>query len=461
MMTTNLISQQYQMQLQIKPGQSIQGTYQTPADKSISHRALIFGAIAAGNTVIDNLLVSDDVERTQQALQALGIQIETRQHQTVVHGLAGFNFQPQHSLTRLNLGNSGTTARLLMGLLAKQPHTIQLSGDLSLNQRPMARVISPLTTMGMRAEYLADHGMLPLQILPTTQLRGIKYTLPVASAQLKSALILGALQADAPSHFRQPAVSRDHTEKMLWQFGGCSNLHVEGNLLTVSPLQRPLQAQHVVVPGDPSSAAFLISAALLLPGSQLLVENQSLNETRTGFLRLVQQLAPQAIEVSVSRDNTAGEPRGDILVKHAHQQLPAFQINGRLLGCLIDEIPILSLLATQCQGTTIIREATELRYKETDRLHVITTELTKLGAIIREQPDGLIIEGPTKLHASDDEATVSAHADHRIAMMLVIAAILSGQHFSIEGLDSIAISNPTFITDLQQLLRVESQWDQL
>ncbi|MFD1466203.1 3-phosphoshikimate 1-carboxyvinyltransferase [Lapidilactobacillus mulanensis] len=448
-MTDPTLQNRYEHDLQLHTGQFLQGDYQTPSDKSISHRALIFGAIASGPTVIENILDSQDVQTTQLALQQLGVNITTAGKTTTVQGQAGCKFaKPQSAL---DFGNSGTTARLFLGLLARQSFSIQIQGDASLSQRPMARVVLPLTTMGMQSRYLAKSGYLPLSILPSSTIHGIHYQMPMASAQLKSALILAALQADSPTEIEQPAVSRDHTERMLRQFGGGDSLQVHGLKLLVSPLQHPLQAQHVVVPGDPSSAAFLITAALLLPQSRLVVKNQSLNETRTGFLQIIHQLAPTAVTIGSQSAQNQGEPAGDICIHSVTNRLAAFRIDAHNLGSLIDEIPILSLLATQCAGTTVIRDATELRYKETDRLSVIATELTQLGANITEQPDGLQIIGPTKLHAS--VTTADSHKDHRIAMMLVIAAVIIGDRFPIKGLNSIAISNPTFMDDLISLLK--------
>lgn len=437
------INQQF-ANLKITPTQSLQGLYQTPSDKSISHRALIFGAIAQGETVVNRLLEADDVLRTQSALQQLGVKIMTTGQQTRIVGQGGFNFrQPQKSL---DLGNSGTTTRLFLGLLAKQNFSVTLTGDASLSQRPMARIVDPLQTMGMSVNYQKSFDHLPLEILPNQQLQALTYQMPIASAQLKSALILAALQADRPSTIVQPAASRNHTELMLRQFGG----HISQNqlTLTVEPLQQPLQGQTLTIPGDPSTAAFFITAGLLLLGSHLTIHNQSLNPTRTGFLQLLQQLkAPLTIKTK----STTAEASGDVHVSSLTTPIGAMTIDQHNLGSVIDEIPIISLLATQSVGQTVIRDAQELRYKETDRLHVITEELTKFGAQITELPDGLRINGPTKLR--QPTAPLDAHQDHRIAMMLVIAELLVGVKLPIVGLESVAISNPTFIQDLISLLK--------
>lgn len=448
LMTKSEQIQQQFKELQITPTQSLQGTYQTPSDKSISHRALIFGAIAKGQTVINRLLPAADVLRTKTALQQLGVKITTTGEQTTVEGQGGFKFkQPQQPL---NLGNSGTTTRLFLGLLAKQDFPITLVGDASLSQRPMARVVTPLQAVGMKVNYLNEFDQLPLTILPNQHLQALNYQMPIASAQLKSALILAALQADQPSKIGQLAESRNHTELMLTQFGG--NITEKQHCLQIQPLTQPLIGQTLTVPGDPSTAAFLITATLLLPNSRLTVTNHSLNPTRTGFLQL---LEAQHTPLTYLNKTTAGEPSADIQVENLITPLKAFTINQENLGRLIDEIPIISLLATQAVGTTLIRDAQELRYKETDRLHVVATELTKFGAIITELPDGLQITGPTQLKRPS--VPLDAHQDHRIAMMLVIAELLIGEKLPIAGIESIAISNPTFIKDLISLLKDENK----
>ncbi|WP_164506757.1 3-phosphoshikimate 1-carboxyvinyltransferase [Lapidilactobacillus bayanensis] len=446
MIEQKTIQQQFN-DLVITPTQSLQGTYQTPSDKSISHRALIFGALAQGETVINRLLPSADVLRTKTALQQLGVAMTTQGEQTMISGQGGFNFN--EPATALKLGNSGTTARIFLGLLAQQNFPITLNGDASLSQRPMDRVVAPLTAMGLQVQYLSSFDYLPLEILPGAQLRGLNYRMPIASAQLKSALILAALQAEQPSIIVQPAASRDHTELMLQQFGG--QIQQDGLTLTVQPLHEPLFGQTLTIPGDPSTAAFFIAAALLRPNSRILIKNQSLNPTRTGFLQLLQQLnAP----LTITKQTTTPESSGDVLVTSLTTQLNSLVIDRDNLGSVIDEIPIISLFATQLAGPTIIRDAQELRYKETDRLHVITVELGKLGAQIVEQSDGLIINGPTKLHRP--ESTLDAHQDHRIAMMLVVAELIIGEKAPIKGIESVTISNPTFIQDLISLLKDKS-----
>lgn len=443
MQTSNQINEQFQ-QLKITANSALQGSYQAPSDKSISHRALIFGAIAQGQTVIKNLLQAADVQRTKTALQQLGVTIIEADDQTVVTGLAGFNFS--RPKTTLDFGNSGTTARLFLGLLAKQNFSIQLSGDDSLSQRPMARVTQPLMQMGLQVNYLQNYDYLPLELLPNQQLNPLTYQMPIASAQLKSALILAGLQATGPSTLVQPAASRNHTELMLAQFGGM--IHINGLSLTIEPLKRPLRAQTLIIPGDPSTAAFFITAALLLPNSQLTIKNHSLNQSRIGFLNLLQQLqAP----IQIIRQDLANEPSGDIVVNSLTQPLASLRINRTNLGTVIDEIPIISLLATQSIGQTEIRDAGELRYKETNRLQVIESELTKFGADITALPDGLLINGPTKLQRPTE--ALDAHQDHRIAMMLVVAELILGEKVPIKGLESIVISNPTFFEDLSLLLK--------
>ncbi|WP_125766402.1 3-phosphoshikimate 1-carboxyvinyltransferase [Lapidilactobacillus wuchangensis] len=421
----------------------LRGSYRVPSDKSISQRALIFAALAQGTSEITHLLPAADVQHTQKALTDLGIQIVQRQRLTWVVGQGGWQFKPLATRPQLDLGNSGTGTRLLLPLLSRQSFTSQLVGDASLSQRPLTNFLEPLQKMGAK---FSGGNYLPLTIQANQQLHGIAYQLPVASAQLKSALILAALQADTPSQLVTLAPTRDHTERLLRLFG--VPLAIQGRTIKVLPWQRPLQATALTVPGDPSSAAFMIVAALLLPDSHLQLNNHSLNPTRIGLLHLLQQIgAPIVIG---SSDQLAAEPVGQIGVQSlTDRAYPPLQIDQHNLGQVIDEIPILSLLATQLTGTSVIKQAASLRHKETDRLHVITEQLRLFGAQITEQSDGLTITGPTKLHLPTEP--LNAYDDHRIAMMLIVASLVLGQKIPIAGLGSIATSYPDFLTDLIQL----------
>ncbi|WP_261805580.1 3-phosphoshikimate 1-carboxyvinyltransferase [Lapidilactobacillus luobeiensis] len=422
------------------------GTYQTPGDKSISHRALLLGALAQGTTVINGLLPAGDILSTRQALQTLGITIKTKGAVTEVSGQGGWRFQPVQEKIELDLGNSGTTTRLLLGLLARQRFTSHLRGDISLSQRPLADIIEPLSEMG--AKFQTVTATLPLSIAPNQWLNGLRYRLPVASAQLKSALILAALQADQPSVFWELAPTRDHTERLLRLFG--AQVLTNAGKIQVTPQRRPLQAQKLTIPGDPSSAAFMICAALLRPNSELTIANHSLNPTRTGLLRLLQDLGAPITILPASQTGTV-EPAADILVKTWSRPSGTIRIDQHNLGGLIDEVPLLALLATQLPGTSVITDAETLRHKETDRLAVISEQLRLFGGQIDEQPAGLIIHGGSALQVPT-VADLDSHGDHRIAMMLVIAELLVKAKLPIRGLNSIAISNPTFLTDLVRAL---------
>ncbi|MFC6315018.1 3-phosphoshikimate 1-carboxyvinyltransferase [Lapidilactobacillus achengensis] len=424
----------------------LQGNYQTPGDKSISHRALLLGALAQGTTVIHGLLPAADIRSTQQALQSLGVKLITRDHTTEVIGQGGWQFQPTAEAVSLDLGNSGTTTRLLLGLLARQRFTSHLQGDASLSQRPLRDIIEPLSEMG--AKFTTETATLPLMIAPNQWLNGLRYRLPVASAQLKSALILAALQADQPSVFWELAPTRDHTERLLQLFG--AQVTATAGKIQVTPQRQPLQAQELTIPGDPSSAAFMICAALFRPHSRLTITNHSLNPTRTGLLRLLQALGAPITILPSSQTKTV-EPAADLLVETWTQPTGTIQIDQHNLGGVIDEVPLLALLATQLPGTSVITDAATLRHKETDRLAVITEQLRLFGARIDENPTGLVIHGGHALHAPT-VATLNSHGDHRIAMTLVIAELLLQAKVPIAGLDSIAISNPTFLQDLVRAL---------
>lgn len=420
------------------------GTIKVPGDKSLSHRSLMLGAVAAGPTRIKDLLFADDVLRTLRALEQLGISIEVNQGQSevIIHGQGGFAFaQPTEAL---NMGNAGTATRLLLGLLSRQATTVNLVGDGSLSHRPLKRVTEPLRLMGAQIDLRADN-YLPAQILPNTTLRGIQYTLPVASAQVKSAILLAGLQANGPTTVIEPVPTRDHTERLLEAFG--AKLERQGSTITLQP-RGTLQGQLIEVPGDLSSAAFFIVAALIIPGSHVKLPAVGINPSRTGILQI---LTAMGAEIAISQVETInGEPRATLTIQS--QPLHGLTIAGAQVALAIDELPIIALAATQAQGKTVIRDAQELRLKETDRISAVVQELSKFGVQITEKPDGMVIEGPQRLTAPDKGRPLDAHGDHRLGMMLTIAALLTGQETTLQGAEAINISYPNFMTDLQSLL---------
>lgn len=422
----------------VHPVAHIGGSLRVPGDKSVSHRALLFSALAHGTTHVTGLGMGGDVRSTRGVLEALGVVIRdegTAAHPVVVVEGRGFEGlrAPAHAL---DCGNSGTTLRIMMGVLAGRPFTSTLIGDPSLSRRPMERVAEPLRRMG--AQVSTTDGRPPIT-LHGAALRGQRYDSPVASAQVKSALLLAGLQAQGSTTVTEPALSRDHSERMLRAMGAA--LHVDGLAVTVTP--SPLQALgRFDVPGDFSSAAFWLAAGLLVPGPGVAVDGALLNPTRTGFLDIVRAMGAR-VEVTDADDRV--EPVGRVVAHHG--ALNAVDVGGDLVVRAIDEVPILAVLATQARGTTIIRDAGELRVKESDRLAVMARTLNTLGASVRERPDGLEIDGPTPLHGGD----VDAHLDHRIAMSAAIAALSASGPVHIYGADAAAVSYPAFWRELSRL----------
>lgn len=413
---------------------ALRGEIRVLGDKSITHRALILASMAQGESRIIRPLKSEDTLRTLHILEALGTHFVWEGEDLIVQPAL---YHP--SLMPLDCGNSGTTARLLMGLLCAQPFQSTLIGDPSLMERPMNRVAEPLRTLGARIVLTAsDH--LPAQILPSS-LKGGRIHLTVPSAQVKSAVLIAALQQKEEVVVQTVGTTRDHTERMITYLGG--NLKKEGRFLTISGDQS-LMGKPITVPGDLSAAAFFIVAALLVPDSTILLRDVGLNPTRAGLFTVLSQTGAKVEYGPIRLLN--GEPVGDIRVTYT-KDLKPFSIDEHLVPLLIDEIPILSLLATQIDGVSIIQGASELRVKESDRLQAIYTELKALGADIEETADGLIIRGKCQLHP----ATVSSHGDHRISMMLQIAEILTGPLF-IQDRTVDQISYPRFSSDLRQLL---------
>ncbi|GAA0327986.1 3-phosphoshikimate 1-carboxyvinyltransferase [Oceanobacillus oncorhynchi subsp. incaldanensis] len=417
----------------------LEGEVIVPGDKSISHRSIIFGSISHGITKISNFLDGEDCHRTIDAFREMGVQIEKEGSSVLVHGngLEGLK-KPAGAF---DFGNSGTTTRLMLGLLSGLPFETKIFGDASLTKRPMDRVVTPLREMGA-----AIHGQEDGKYLPITvhggALKGITYRLPVKSAQVKSAVLLAGLVAEGETVVQEDTETRNHTEVMLQAFGADLKQKEEGIVVTN---KGKLTACDVEVPGDISSAAFFLAAGAIVPGSTVTLKNVGLNASRTGILDVVKQMGA-AITVSNER-TTGGEKIGDLTIKYT--ALKGTTVEGEVIPRLIDEIPILALLATQAEGKTVIKDAEELKVKETDRIEAVCQNLTTLGANITPTEDGMIIEGPTRLTGG----TISSYMDHRIAMMGVIAALVSESPVKMDEKDSINISYPTFFDDLEAILQ--------
>ncbi|MDJ0729738.1 MAG: 3-phosphoshikimate 1-carboxyvinyltransferase [Crocosphaera sp.] len=441
----NLQSVENQQLLTITPpntGLSLQGTLEIPGDKSISHRALMLGAIAEGETIIEGLLLGEDPRSTAECFRAMGAEISPLNSQKVTVQGIGLG-QLQEPSDVLNAGNSGTTMRLMLGLLASHPDRLFcVTGDASLRSRPMSRVIKPLQAMGAQIWGRKHNSLAPLAIQGQT-LKPIHYHSPIASAQVKSCILLAGLMTDGQTTVTEPALSRDHSERMLQAFGATLEIESKTNSVTITGHPK-LTGQKVIVPGDISSAAFWLVAASIVQGSELLIENVGINRTRTGILEALKMM-----EADITLENErviTGEPVADLRVKSS--PLKACTIEGEIIPRLIDEIPILAVAAIFAQGKTIIKDAAELRVKESDRLAVIASQLSKMGAKISELPDGLEITGGTPLNGAD----VDSCSDHRIAMSLAIAALRAKGKTIISGAEAAAISYPEFVGTLEHLL---------
>ena len=424
-------------------GGSLSGRVTVPGDKSISHRSLLFGAIAEGTTTIEGLLPAEDPLSTAACLRSMGVTISpiTPGATVTVQGVGLEGLQEPSVI--LDCGNSGTSMRLMLGLLAGRSgrHFI-LDGDASLRRRPMRRVGQPLSAMGAEVRGRDSGNLAPLAV-QGRQLKGTVIGTPVASAQVKSALLLAALTADGPTTVIEPAQSRDHSERMLRAFG--ADLEVDGEMgrhITVRPGAN-LRGQSVVVPGDISSAAFWLVAGSLVPGADLTIENVGLNPTRTGILEVLEQMQAR-IEV-LNRRDVAGEPVGDLRVRQA--PLQPFAFGESIMPRLVDEVPILSVAACFCAGESRISGASELRVKETDRLAVMARQLRAMGADIDEHEDGMTIRGGRPLQGT----ALDSETDHRVAMSLAVAAMLASGDSTLARSEAAAVSYPTFWDDLARL----------
>jgi 3-phosphoshikimate 1-carboxyvinyltransferase len=429
----------------VVPGGCLRGETQPPPDKSITHRAIIFSALATGTSRIVHPLAAADCERTADAFRNLGLSIELDKRGDLIvvgRGLYGLR-EPERQ--EIYCGNSGTTMRLLSGVIAGQSFEVKLMGDHSLSQRPMDRIVQPLRTMGAEISAREDK-FAPLRVRGRRPLRAIDYKVPMASAQVKSCVLLAGLYADGMTSVEEPFKSRDHTERMLTAAG--LKPEIQGTRVAIRGGQA-LNAQEWVVPGDISSAAFFAVAALIAPGSEILLRNVDVNPTRDGILEILQQRMGGSVVWQDSR-TVGGEPVADLVVKSS--ALKAAQVAGDVIPRMIDEIPILAVAATQAEGTTEIRGAGELRVKESDRLKHLTTELTKLGANVEELPDGLRIHGPTPLKG----ATVDSYGDHRMAMCFAVAGLIAHGETNILNADCVDISFPTFWEEFEKLRAASS-----
>lgn len=419
----------------VRPGKALAGEVRVPGDKSISHRAVMFGAMALGTTRVRDWLPAGDTEASLASIRALGVEIDrTSPTEMTIYG--GRLRQPNGPL---NLVNAGTGIRLLAGIMCGQPFPSVLDGSEQLRRRPMTRIVNPLTMMG--ANITATDGKAPLHIKPA-QLRGIHYHLPVASAQVKSALLLAGLFADGETVLTEPGPARDHTERMLGAMGADLTVDHANAVVTLRP-GRPLQPMDFTVPGDLSSAAFLIVAALLIPGSDITLNNISINSTRTGILDVLREMGANIIVNETGLQ--AGDPVGTIRVRHS--VLKGIQVGGEVVVRMIDEFPIFMVAALAAEGKTYVRDAGELRVKETDRLNVMTTELTKMGAHITETEDGFVIQGPQRLQG----ARVYGHDDHRISMSLVVAALTASGETIVDDARCAGDSFPGYAETLAKL----------
>lgn len=415
----------------------IRGEVTIPGDKSISHRAVMFGSLAEGATEITGFLRGADCLSTIDCFRRLGISIEDKEERILIHGkgLHGLSAPAQI----LDAGNSGTTTRLISGILSGQAFETTLTGDASIQKRPMRRIIEPLSQMGASITSLSGNGCAPLRI-QGRPLHGIHYTTKVASAQVKSSILLAGLYADTPTSVTEPALSRNHSELMLHFFG--ADVKSEGTTATIQP-EPKLIGQKVQVPGDISSAAYFIAAGCITPDSELLIQNVGTNPTRDGILHVCKMMNANVTLLNENMDS--GEPTADLLVRTS--SLQGCIIEGDLIPTLIDELPVIAVMACFAEGTTVIRDAAELKVKESDRIAVMTENLTAMGAKVTATDDGMIIEGGHTLHG----AVVDSHLDHRIAMSFAVAALNADGETEILGADCVNISYPAFYRDLQKI----------
>lgn len=422
------------------PVRPLRGELTVPGDKSISHRSVMFGSLAEGTTEISHFLTGADCLSTISCFRKMGIQINLSGEHVLVCGKGLHGLQkPEETL---DCGNSGTTTRLLSGILAGQPFDSVLTGDASIQKRPMNRVIRPLCEMGADIRSFQDSGCAPLT-LHGKKLHGIRYTSPVASAQVKSCILLAGLYADSPTAVTEPALSRDHTERMLTQLGAKMTVFSSDGLPSVRIEPDPhLEAVSIDVPGDISSAAYFLVAASLIPGSEIVLKNVGINPTRDGILRVLQDMDA---DISVENVRFGGEPSADLVIRST--SLHGTTIAGELIPALIDEIPVLAVAAAAAEGTTVIRDAAELKVKESDRITLVVEGLQQMGADAEATEDGMIIHGGKPLHG----AYIDTHGDHRLAMSFAVASLIAEGETTFSDTDCVAVSYPGFFEDLRRL----------
>ena len=430
------------MNTSITKTQGLHGTIRVPGDKSISHRAIMLGSIAQGKTEITGFLEGADCLSTINCFQKMGIEIIHANQKINVNGkgLRGLS-APAGTLYT---GNSGTTTRLISGILSGQNFTSILSGDDSLNSRPMRRIIEPLTLMGAHISSIHNNNCAPLKIEPG-KLRGIDYTSPVASAQVKSSILLAGLYANGNTCVTEPALSRNHTELMLNSFGACvsSIINTDGTATAnITPCQN-LYGQKIIIPGDISSASYFIAAGLLVPDSELLIKNIGINDTRAGFIKVCETMGANI--TLLNKKIQGGEPTADILVKTS--QLKGCTIKGSIIPTLIDEIPIIAVMAAFAEGTTVIKDAVELKVKETNRIDTVVTNLKAMGGNITPTDDGMIIEGTGHLRGTD----IESYHDHRIAMAFAIGGLVAEGETILHNSQCVDISYPDFFDTLNTI----------
>ena len=422
--------------MEIKKQTHLIGMLTVPGDKSISHRAVMFGSLAKGTTRISHFLEGADCLSTIACFRKMGIDIERNASEILVHGKGLHGLSAPDGI--LDVGNSGTTTRLISGILAGQNFTSELDGDDSIRTRPMKRIMTPLTSMGADITSKRDNGCAPLVIYGKA-LHGIHYDSPVASAQVKSCVLLAGMYADNITSVTEPFLSRNHTEIMLNYFG--AKVTSEGTTASIVP-EPVLNGREIQVPGDISSAAYFIAAGLLTPGSEILLKNVGINPTRAGILKVCMDMGA---DITLLNESTEGEPTADLLIRTSN--LKGTTIEGGIIPTLIDEIPMIAVMAAFADGTTVIRDAQELKVKESDRITVMVDNLKRMGADIEGTEDGMIIHGGKPLHG----AVIDSHLDHRVAMSFAVAGTICDDTMDILNGDCVNISYPEFYNDLYSL----------
>ena len=425
--------------MKFKTASHLKGELSVPGDKSISHRGVMLGSIARGTTEITGFLQGADCLSTISCFRSMGVEIINEGSRVIVKGKGMRGLKAPENV--LDCGNSGTTTRLISGILCAQNFNVTLTGDASIQKRPMDRIRIPLTLMGADIRSIRDNGCAPLRI-HGKPLHGIHYNSPVASAQVKSAVLLAGLYAEGETSVTEPYLSRNHSELMLAHFG--AQIKSQDSTAAIQPADE-LYACPVQVPGDISSAAFFLAAGILVPGSEILIRNVGINPTRAGILKVCQDMGADI--ALLNRHEDSGEPTADLLVRSGN--LHSTEIGGKIIPSLIDELPLLAMMACFAEGTTVIRDAAELKVKESNRIRVMAENLAAMGADVEETEDGMIIHGGKPLHG----AVIDSHMDHRIAMTFAIAGLCADGETEIKGAECVNISYPEFYSDLEKLIR--------